>query len=60
LDQQIENLAFIVNRPPEPAPATRNHGHLVEMQLGGRLVTPAPQFSRNNGPNFKTRRRTVS
>jgi hypothetical protein len=32
LHQQIENLAFIVDRAPEPElPARNRHGHLVEM-----------------------------
>src|SRR5271166_5049046 len=31
LHQEIENLAFIVDRAPEPEPPARNrHGHLVE------------------------------
>ena len=32
LHQQIENLAFVVDRAPQPEPPARNrHGHLVEM-----------------------------
>jgi hypothetical protein len=32
LHQQVENLAFIVDRALEPEPPARNrHGHLVEM-----------------------------
>jgi hypothetical protein len=32
LDQQIENLAFVFDRPPQPKLAARDHyGHLIEM-----------------------------
>jgi hypothetical protein len=32
LHEQVENLAFIVNRAPEPELPTRNRcGHLIEM-----------------------------
>jgi hypothetical protein len=32
LHQQVENLAFVVNRAPEPELRARNyHGHLIEM-----------------------------
>jgi hypothetical protein len=34
LHQQVENLAFVVNRAPQLKLAARNHhGHLVEMPL---------------------------
>src|SRR6476659_5514086 len=32
LHEQVENLAFVVDRAPKPEPPARNHhGHLVEM-----------------------------
>jgi hypothetical protein len=32
LHKEVENLAFIVNRAPEPELRARNHhGHLIEM-----------------------------
>ena len=35
LHKQIENLAFVVDRAPQPElPAANNHGHLVEMPPG--------------------------
>ena len=32
LHKQVENLAFVVNRAPQPEPPARNHhSHLIEM-----------------------------
>jgi hypothetical protein len=46
LHKQIENLAFVVNRAPQPELPTRNrHGHLVEMPLRRRPRASAPKFS---------------
>src|ERR1700722_701544 len=36
LHEQVENLAFVVNRAPEPElPARDRHGHLIEMPPRG-------------------------
>ena len=46
LHEQIENLAFIVDRAPEPEPPARNrHGHLIEMPLGGRPMALVAKLS---------------
>jgi hypothetical protein len=42
LHEQVENLAFVVDRAPEPEPpACNHHGHLVEMppRRGVRMST---------------------
>jgi hypothetical protein len=46
LHQQVENLAFVVNRAPEPKlPARSHHGHLIEMPLRRRPWASTVQFS---------------
>jgi hypothetical protein len=58
---QIENLAFIVDRSPEPkSPAGDQNGHLVKMSVQvGRCRLRRSSLA-NNGPNFNTHRLTVS
>ena len=61
LHQQVENLAFVVNRAPQPElPARNHHGHLVEMPRDVGRGRRRRSSRANNGPNFKTHRRTVS
>jgi hypothetical protein len=46
LHEQVENLAFVVNRAPEPElPARNHHGHLVEMPSRRWARASAPKFS---------------
>jgi hypothetical protein len=46
LDQQIENLAFIVDGSPKPELLSANDdGHLVEMPSRRRLWASTAQFS---------------
>src|ERR1700737_1107263 len=46
LHQQIENLAFVVNRAPEPElPARDRYGHLVEMPARRWPRTTTAKFS---------------
>jgi hypothetical protein len=46
LDQKIENLAFIVDRPPKPELfAANQHGHLVEMSLRSRPMARGEQLN---------------
>jgi hypothetical protein len=50
LHKQVENLAFVVNRAPQPKlPARNHHGHLVEMPLGRwpRASTPDTSLLRS-------------
>jgi hypothetical protein len=61
LHKKVENLAFVVDRAPQPElPATNDHGHLIEMPLGRWPRASTAKFSASNGPNFNTHRRTVS
>jgi hypothetical protein len=62
LHKYVENLAFIVDRAPQPEPLFGNHhGHLVEMPLRSWLRPRRRRSSPANiGPNFRTHRRTVS
>ena len=62
LHQKIENLAFIVDRAPQPELfAANQHGHLVEMPPRSRPMKPTAKLpGRNNGPNFNTHRLTDS
>jgi hypothetical protein len=61
LHKEVENLAFVVNRAPEPELLARNrYGHLIEMPSRCWPWASTAKFSANNGPNFKTHRRTVS
>jgi hypothetical protein len=61
LHQQVENLTSVVNRAPEPelralnSTAISSRCHL-DVGRGRRWRSSPP----NNGPNFKTHRRTVS
>jgi hypothetical protein len=42
LHEHVENLAFVVNRAPEPElPPRKHHGHLVEMPLRGSVRAKA-------------------
>src|SRR3984957_7788828 len=60
LHQQVENLAFVVNRAPQAKlPARNPQGHLVDMPLRRWPRASTAKFSSENGPNFKTHRRTV-
>ena len=56
------NLAFIVNRAPEPELPPRNrYGYLIEMPMRcWRRASSGEGARANNGPNFKAHRRTVS
>jgi hypothetical protein len=61
LHKEIENLALVVDRPPEPKlSAPDRNRHLVEMPMPGWPTTSAAKFLANNGPNFNTHRLTVS
>ena len=61
LHEQVENLAFVVNRAPQPELLARDrHGHLIEMPPRGWPRASTPKFSGEQRPNFKTHRRTVS
>src|ERR1700760_3710672 len=45
LHQQIENLAFVVDRSPEPEPpASDQNRHFIEMPLRGWPMTSAAKF----------------
>ncbi len=54
LHQEIENLAFIVDRPPEPEPPARNrHGLLVEMPARRWPRTATAKFAGEQRPEFQ-------
>src|SRR5271167_2847394 len=54
LHQQIENLAFVVNRAPKPEPPARNrHGHLVEMPPRRWARASAAKFSAEQWPELR-------
>ena len=47
LDQEVEHLAFAVDRPPQPVfPVTNLDHHLVEMPACARPRTVAPKIAR--------------
>src|SRR5208283_2633018 len=54
LHPEIENLAFIVDRAPEPEPPARNrHGHLVEMPPRRWPWASAAKFADEQRPEFQ-------
>ena len=54
LHQEIENLAFIVDRAPEPEPPARNrHGHLVEMPPRRWPWASVANFAGEQRPEFQ-------
>ena len=54
LDQKIENLAFIVDRPPQPELfAANQHGHLVEMPPRSRPMAPTAKLPGEQRPEFQ-------
>jgi hypothetical protein len=61
LHEKIESLAFVIDRAPEPEPSAADQNrHFVEVPLRGWPWTSASKSFANNGPNFNTRRLTVS
>src|SRR6202046_5407064 len=54
LHEQLENLAFVVNRAPEPElPARDRHGHLIEMPPRGWSRASTPKFSGEQRPELQ-------
>jgi hypothetical protein len=54
LHEQIENLAFVVNRAPQPElPARDRHGHLIEMPPRGWPRASTPKFSGEQRPELQ-------
>jgi hypothetical protein len=54
LDQKIENLAFIVDRPPQPESlAVNQHGHLVEVPRRSRPMAPTAKLPGEQRPEFQ-------
>jgi hypothetical protein len=54
LHKEIENLALVVDRPPEiESPAADQDGHLVEMPMRGRPMTPAAKFLGEQRPELQ-------
>jgi hypothetical protein len=54
LHKQVENLAFVVNRAPEPElPARDHHGHLVEMPLRRWPRASTTKFSSEQWPELQ-------
>jgi hypothetical protein len=54
LHEQVENLAFVVNRAPELELPTRNrHCHLIEMPPRGWPRASTPKFSGEQGPELQ-------
>jgi hypothetical protein len=50
LHEQVENLAFVVNRAPQPKlPARDRHGHLIEMPTQCWPWAPTAKFSGEQG-----------
>jgi hypothetical protein len=61
LHKQVENLAFVVNRAPQPKlPARNHHGHLVEMPLRRWPRASTAKVSSEQWPELQDHRRTVS
>ena len=53
LHEQVENLAFVVNRAPEPElPARDRHGHLIERPSRGWPQASTPKFSGEQRPEL--------
>jgi hypothetical protein len=54
LHEQVENLAFVVNRAPQPElPARNRHGHLVEMPPRRWPWTSTAKLSSEQRPEFQ-------
>jgi hypothetical protein len=54
LHKQIENLAFVVDRAPQPElPAANNHSHLVEMPPRGWPRASTAKFSGEHRPELQ-------
>ena len=54
LHQQIENLAFVVDRSPEPeSPAGDQNCHLVQMPMRGGPMTSAAKFLGEQRPELQ-------
>ena len=54
LHKEVENLAFVVNRAPEPElPAPDHYGHLIEMPSRCWPRTPAAKLSSERRPEFQ-------
>ena len=54
MHQKVENLAFVVNGPPEPElPPRDRYGHLVEMPARRWPRTPTAKFSREQRPELQ-------
>jgi hypothetical protein len=53
LDQQVENLTFAVDSPPEPEPLARDrHDHLVHVPATGRTRSSTPTLAREQRPEL--------
>jgi hypothetical protein len=54
LHEQIENLAFAVDRAPQPElPAANGHGHLIKMPPGGWPRASTAKFSGEHRPELQ-------
>jgi hypothetical protein len=54
LHKQVENLAFVVDRAPQPElPAPNRHGHLVEMPTRRWPWTSMAKFSGEQRPELQ-------
>jgi hypothetical protein len=54
LHEQVENLAFVVNRAPEPElPARDRHGHFIKMSPRGWPRASTPKFSGEQRPELQ-------
>jgi hypothetical protein len=54
LHEQVENLAFVVNRAPKPElPPRDRHGHLIEMPPRGWPRASTPKFSGEQRPELQ-------
>jgi hypothetical protein len=54
LHEQVENLAFVVNRAPQPEmPARDRHGHLIEMPPRGWPRASTAKFSGEQRPELQ-------
>jgi hypothetical protein len=53
LHEQVENLAFVVNRAPKPElPARNRYGHLIEMPTRGWPRASTAKFSGEQRPEY--------
>lgn len=54
LGQEVQNLTFVIDRPPQPVfSATYPDDHLIEMPTSTDARTAAPQVSRNQPPELQ-------